>query len=105
MVTEVFWTDFAKSELKNIFNYYKLRASSKVAHNLIEGIVNKANSLDFQFKIGQKEDLLLERKEEFRYLIYKSYKIIYWFNQDKSRVEITDVFDVRQNPLKLKRQK
>lgn len=55
--------------------------------------------------MGQKEVVLLDRKEEFRYLIFKNYKIIYWINKNKNRVEITDVFDARQNPLKLKRQK
>jgi len=61
--------------------------------------------LNFQIEIGQKEELLIERKEEFRYLVFKNYKIIYWFNIVKNRVEITDVFDARQNPIKLKRQK
>ena len=43
------------------------------------------------------------------YFIYpltvKKYKIIYWFNKDKNRIEISDVFDARQNPIKIKRQK
>ncbi len=103
MVIEVYWTHFAKSELQNIFNYYELRASRKIASNLVEGILNKGNSLNFQIEIGQKEELLVNRKEEFRYLVFKSYKIIYWFNNDKNRVEITDVFDSRQNPVKLNR--
>ena len=105
MVIKIFWTDFAKSELKNIFEYYELRVNSTVARKLIEGIVNKANSLDFQHKIGQKEELLLDRKEGFRYLIFKNYKIIYWCNHEKNRIEITDVFDARQNPIKINRHK
>lgn len=105
MVKEVFWTNFAKNELKNIFKYYELNASRKVAFDLVEGILDKGNSLKFQPNIGQKEELLLDRKENFRYLVFKNYKIIYWLNTEKDRVEITDVFDARQNPIKLKRQK
>jgi len=28
-------------------------------------------------------------------------KIVYWTNTKKNRIEITDVFDTRQNPIKL----
>lgn len=77
MVKEVFWTNFAKNELKNIFKYYELNASRKVAFDLVEGILNKGNSLNFQTNIGQREELLLDRKENFRYLVFKNYKIIY----------------------------
>ena len=30
---------------------------------------------------------------------------IYWINTNKNRIEITDVFDTRQNPIKIKRTK
>lgn len=69
------------------------------------GIVEKTNSLEFQDKIGQQEELLLDRKEKFRYLVFKNHKIIYWFNEQKNRIEISDVFDARQNPVKIKREK
>ncbi|WP_449387072.1 type II toxin-antitoxin system RelE/ParE family toxin [Chryseobacterium lineare] len=101
MAVKIFWTNFGKKQLRNIFDYYKLKASLKVANKLVVGIVNKVNTLDFQKEIGQKEELLLSRKENFRYLVYKNYKIIYWFNQEKNRIEITDVFDARQNPIKI----
>jgi len=100
MAIKIFWTDFAKLQLRNIFDYYKLKASPKIAKNLVTGIVEKTNNLDFQKEIGQKEELL-SRKENFRYLIYKNYKIIYWFNEEKNRVEINDIFDARQNPIKI----
>ncbi|KIA88133.1 type II toxin-antitoxin system RelE/ParE family toxin [Kaistella jeonii] len=105
MVIHVYWTHFTKNELKKIFKYYEFKASRKVASDLVEGIINKGNSLNFQIGIGQREELLINRKEEFRYLVFKNYKIIYWFNDAKNRVEITDVFDARQNPIKLNRQK
>ena len=105
MAIKIYWTNFAKKQLRNIFDYYKTIASPQIAQNIVVGIVEKVNSLEFQTEIGQKEELLLDRKENFRYLVFKKYKIIYWFNKDKNRIEISDVFDARQNPIKIKRQK
>ncbi len=51
--------------------------------------------------IGGKKDLLLLRPQEFRYLVCKNYKIIYWINVQKNRIEIANIFDCRQNPKKM----
>ncbi len=102
---KIFWTSFAKKELKNIFDYYKIKATPRIAKNLVTEIVNKTNALDFQSKIGQTEELLSDRKEDFRYLVSKNYKIIYWLNYEKNRIEIVDIFDTRQNPIKIEREK
>ena len=58
-----------------------------------------------QPKIGQEEELLEEDPKDFRYLVYKSYKIIYLVNWNENRIEVFDVFDTRQNPIKIKRGK
>ena len=39
------------------------------------------------------------------YLIYKNYKIIYLVTLEKNIIEIFDVFDTRQNPVKMSRVK
>ncbi|WP_294287753.1 type II toxin-antitoxin system RelE/ParE family toxin [uncultured Chryseobacterium sp.] len=101
MAIKVFWTNFAKEQLSNIFDYYKTKANQRTARDLVTGIVEKTKTLEFQKEAGQKEELLLSRKENFRYLIYKNYKIIYWFNTEKNRIEINDIFDTRQNPVKM----
>jgi len=49
----------------------------------------------------QKELLLVDRTQDFRYLVFKNYKIIYWINNEKQRIEIANVFDCRQNPTKI----
>ncbi|WP_221407129.1 type II toxin-antitoxin system RelE/ParE family toxin [Elizabethkingia meningoseptica] len=77
MAIRIFWTSFAKKELKKIFDYYKIKAGSKVATKLVIHIIECTNTLKFQKDIGQKEELLLNRIESFRYLVYKNYKIIY----------------------------
>ena len=103
MALKTHWTDFAKKELQNIFEYYRKKASLRVATNLTEEIVKQTLKLTELPKIGAKELSLKERKQEFRYLVYKNYKIIYWNNEKKNRIDISDVFDTRQNPTKLKR--
>ena len=102
MELKIFWTDFAKTELQNIYFYYRENASLKVAKDLVLGIENKTTILKNQPNIGQKEELLKNRRQGFRYLVFKNYKIIYWINIKENRVEISDVFDTRQNPVKMK---
>ncbi|WP_445452929.1 type II toxin-antitoxin system RelE/ParE family toxin [Flavobacterium sp. 25HG05S-40] len=105
MELEIYWTDFSKKELKNIFNYYKEEASVNVARNLVLGITKEAAKLEKHPTIGQEEELLDKDSRDFRYLVFKSYKIIYWVNLEKNRIEVFDVFDTRQNPIKIKRGK
>lgn len=102
MGLNIYWTDFSKILLRKIFSYYHENASLRVAKNLILGIVEKTNILKTRPYIGQKEELLQNRKQEFRYLVFKNYKIIYWINHNKNQVEISDIFDTRQNPIKMK---
>lgn len=103
MGLKIYWTDFAKSELQTIFKYYFKKASPRVAQELIESIIQHTKNLSTQQSIGAKEHLLEEREKEFRYLVFKNYKIIYWHNLEKNRIDIVDVFDTRQNPIKMKR--
>jgi len=97
----VYWTQFAEDKLDDIFSYYNLEAGQKTAQKLINGIVDKTIDLGKNPLIGQKESLLTSRAQEFRYLVYKNYKIIYWINEHRSRIEIANVFDCRQNPKKM----
>ncbi len=101
MELKIYWTNFAKSELRKIFNYYKEEADLEIAKKLVNNIVKSTLKLSNQPYIGVKEPLLEDRKQEFRYLVHKNYKIIYWYNKEKSRIDIADVFDTRQNPIKI----
>lgn len=103
MELKIYWTDFSKKELQNIFEYYKKNATLKVAKRLTTGIAKVTLKLKEQPEIGQIEELLTDRPNKFRYLVYKNYKIIYWINKAENRIEINDVFDSRQNPIKIKR--
>ena len=105
MELNIYWTDFSKNELHKIFIYYRDRASLQIAKKLILGLTQEVLILRNNPDIGQREPLLKRRKHGFRYIVYKSYKVIYWVNQHKNRIEIVDVFDTRQNPIKMERAK
>lgn len=102
---EVVWARFALKKLFKIFEFYKLKASIRVAENITTGIENATEILKHFPLKGEKEELLINHKKEFRHLIYKNYKIIYWQNEKKNRIEIVNVFDTRQNPTKIKKLK
>ncbi|OFY94301.1 MAG: hypothetical protein A3K10_05165 [Bacteroidetes bacterium RIFCSPLOWO2_12_FULL_31_6] len=98
---QVIWTESAKLALKEIYNYYKRKASVKVAQKIRLNIFSSTKHLDKQPKMGHVEELLEDKEFEYRYLVEGNYKIIY-FIKNKS-VFIATVFDTRQSPEKLKK--
>ncbi len=48
MELTVFWTEFAKDKLDDIFEYYKLKANAKVARKLADSIVDQTIGLEKQ---------------------------------------------------------
>ncbi len=105
MELNLFWTDFSQKELAKIYEYHREKAGVQIAKILVTGIYDQTLKLKTQPGIGQEEELLKNRKQVFRYLVYKNYKIIYWINENENRIEINDVFDTRQDPVKIKRTK
>ena len=97
----VYWTRFAENKLDDIFDYYETNVSNLTAQKLVSGIIDRTIGLNKNPYIGQKEELLTERPQKFKYLVFKNYKIIYWINKTKNRIEIVNVFDTRQNPVKM----
>lgn len=105
MGVKIRWTEFAVQQLKNIFDYFEKKAGKSIARKIVTDIVNSSIKLSKQPKIGQIEELLATRPQKFRYLVHTNYKLIYWINEDMKFIEIVDVFDTRQNPIKMKRKK
>ncbi len=103
MSLNIIWSEFAEIQLDKIFEYYKNKASKRVAKNILKEIINEPNRLINNPHIGQKVALLKERKIKYRYLIFKNYKLVY--SVDKENIKIADVFDTRQYPQKIKRTK
>jgi len=97
---KVFWTQRALNDLEDIFEYYKYNASLKVARKLVKEIVKSTIVIQHSPKIGKIEELLIDRIIEYRFLIVKNYKVIYWI--EDNYVKVATVFDTRQNPNKIK---
>ncbi len=98
-IKKIFWTDTARNQLEDIFDYYKEKASLKSSKNLIRKLIDRTLQLDKNPYSGPKEPLLQEKKFEYRYLVEGNYKIIYWI--EDNYVKIASIFDTRQNPIKI----
>lgn len=101
MELEVYWTQLAENKLQAIFSYYVDKAGLKIARKVVNQIVDRTVKLKYQPYIGVREELLKNRSQEFRYLVSTNYKIIYYINLETKRIMIANVFDARQNPIKM----
>ena len=101
IVFKILWTDSAIDQLKDIFDYHLVKASPNIAQRLVQKIVDATIILENNPKSGRKEDLLADRIQEFRFIILKSYKVIYWIDYELNVINIATVFDTRQNPEKI----
>ena len=98
---KILWTDFSINQLKDIFDYHLIKASLNTAQKLVQRIIDATIILENNPKSGRKEDLLKDRTQEFRFIVVKNYKIIYWIDYEFSVIYISMVFDTRQNPKKI----
>ena len=105
MGLKIYWTDFAKIEVKSIYIFLKREVNLEIAKKVTDEITQETKVLINLPYLGQIEEALRDRTKEFRHLICGNYKIIYWINLDKNQIEIWDVFDCRQELLKIKRTK
>jgi len=102
IIFRILWSDIAINQLKDIFDYHLVIASYKIAQKLIQNIIDATIFLENNPKAGRKEELLESRNQEFRFIIVNNYKIIYWIDYDFSIINISVVFDTRQNPKQIK---
>lgn len=100
MEVKVLWTETALNNLEDIFEFYKYKESVSIARNLVKEIVQSTLRLQKSPYIGRKENLLAQRKHEYRFILERNYKIIYWI--EDNYIKIAAIFDSRQNPEKIK---
>lgn len=106
MKYEVIWSEFSEKQIDEIFNYYKeVSKSYQVALKIVTKILLAPDKLIYNPKIGQRELLLENRNIEYHYIVESNYKIIYSIDNDNLFIKIADVFDTRQNPEKIEREK
>jgi len=100
---EIYWSEWAENQLDEIYDFYQKKASQSIATKLVTGIIEATQVLVETPNAGQEEELLKERGTKYRYLVYRNYKIIYSVDQKNEWIKIADVFDTRQNPIKIVR--
>jgi len=96
---KVIWTDFASNSLFEIYKFYKEVASENVAQRIKLKIFIATRQLIKHPLTGQIETTLQKLGEDHRYLVEGNYKIIY--KRVKEGILITDIFDTRQDPVKI----
>ena len=100
MEIRIKWSELSKRQLNDIYDYYSLKVSPRIARNIINRIIERVSILETNPFAGSKEELLKEYPKDFRYLVESNYKIIYW--EKENLITIASVFDSRQNPGKMK---
>lgn len=99
----VVWSEFSQRKLDQIFEYHNFKVSYKVAKKIITELINETSILEKNPFAGPLEPLLANRKEAYHYLACGNYKVIYSVDVSNKWVKIADVFDTRQNPIKMGR--
>ena len=94
-------TASAWRRLRQIRSYYKKSGNSREGRKISHDILKKSKTLAEYPYLGQEEENFKKLGQGHRYLLVgKLYKIIYFIA--KPFIYITDIFDTRQNPNKMK---
>jgi toxin ParE1/3/4 len=97
---KLYWTPFALKCLDEIKEHIIQETySEKIADKYINKLIDRVELLQNFPESGQQEELLKHLKQNSRYLVEGSYKIIYQY--ENTKIIITDVFHVKQNPVKI----
>jgi plasmid stabilization system protein ParE len=96
---KIIWTDFASETLIEIYKYYKEKASPVIAQKIKSEIFRTTKQLKEHPHSGHIEFNLEKLKEGHRFLVKGNYKIIY--KEISDGILITDIFDTRQDPIKI----
>jgi len=94
----ILWDTKAKADLKLIYDFIKLK-SPKGAKNVIGDILSETKNIKFAQQY-QVDEIL---GEPFRRIVVRNYKIIYKVHSE-FEIRILQIFDTRQDSIKLKRE-
>jgi plasmid stabilization system protein ParE len=99
MSYRIIWTAFAQYQLELVYEF-ACEQSPSYGDKVIEGIDLSIQQL-LQFPLsGAIEQRLANLAEEYRFVVYSYFKVIYRF-EPAGVIVIVSVFDTRQDPQKL----
>jgi len=91
----------ARKRLVQLIEHHRSEGNLKKGKRTVEKILKQARKLGKHPELGQVEEYLTQEKKGHRYLLVERlYKVIYLAHP--KRIVITDVFDVRQDPSKIR---
>ena len=97
---KVVWSAWSLQQLEDIHAWYSMHASPAVADRIIANILSVTRLLE-QFPFGGQVEPWLEYQGlGHRRVVVGNYKVVFRVLEDE--VRIVDVFDSRQDPLKMK---
>ena len=97
---KVLWTKSALASLYDIYKYYKENVGITIVSKIRDFILSSTGQIEKYSHSGQLEELLKGLEGGHRFIVRSNYKIIYKIRNN--RIYITDIFDTRQNPEKIK---
>ncbi len=71
MALKIIWSEFAETQLDEIYEYYEKKVGPTSAKKLLKGIINETKKLIKAPYLGQEEALLKQRKIQYHYLVFK----------------------------------
>jgi plasmid stabilization system protein ParE len=102
MVMQVKWTQRALNRLNIAVNYGLREFGETTTRQFYEKIKSYEALLATNPYMGKVEKVLENRQVEYRsFVVHPHFKLIYYVNEKKQCVVITDLFDTRQDPAKL----
>jgi plasmid stabilization system protein ParE len=63
---KIIWSEFAETQLDDIYEYYKKKTSLKIANKILTDIIKESDKLIKASFIGQEEELLKDRETHYR---------------------------------------
>lgn len=100
---KVVFSDGAKESIKTIIDFLSPKISVEKLDEILASIYARTEILTASPYAGQMEEYLLHLNQGHRRLVIGNYKIIYRVNEASREIYITDIFDARQDPAKMKR--
>ncbi|WP_396185481.1 type II toxin-antitoxin system RelE/ParE family toxin [Flavobacterium sp.] len=94
---EILWDNQAKSDLKLIFEFIKIK-SIQGAKNVVKDIIKQSKNIHYPEQY-QVDEII---GEPYRRMVVRDYKIIYKIHSE-TEIRILQIFDTRQNPIKLRK--
>ena len=102
MPFDVIWSELAKGDLDDLYNYY-LQKSVDVAVRLHNGIIDESEKLAYNPEIAPFEQTIKQPSNKYRSLLVSKGRFKLVYSVEDSTVKIVCVWGCRQNPVRLRK--